>query len=106
MSAIIFCFCSFISWQRSIILASVMFFPSAGPADRAWTGDQRARATANARLERITRFVFVWFFSLYFFFFVFVRCGGPADSVFEKSVSPRSARVPTLRLCRRGGGLR
>lgn len=33
-----------------------------------------ARAKANARLERMRRFVFVWFFMFYSFLFVFVRC--------------------------------
>src|ERR1019366_10564440 len=35
-------------------------------------------------------------------FLFFVRYWRPADNVFEKSVSPRSARVPTLKLRRRG----
>src|ERR1017187_4329681 len=46
-----------------------MVLPSAGSADRAWTGNQMARAKANARLERMTRFVFVWFFMFYCFLF-------------------------------------
>ena len=70
MSSIIFCFCSIISWQRSIILTSIIFFPFEGSADSAWTGDQMATAKANARLERMTRFVFLCFFMLYSFLFV------------------------------------
>src|SRR5450759_5188263 len=65
MSAFTRCFCSFISWQRSIIVAFVMLFPSAGVGDCAWTGDQMARAKANARLERVAKVVFVWFFMFY-----------------------------------------
>src|ERR1017187_9328105 len=62
MSSFMFCFCCFISWQRSIIVAAVTVFPSAGSGDCAWTGDQMARAKTNARLERTARVVFVWFF--------------------------------------------
>src|SRR5664279_5732767 len=62
MSSFMFCFCCFISWQRSIILAAVMVFPSAGSGDCAWTGDQIARAKANARLERVAKVIFVWLF--------------------------------------------
>src|SRR5664280_1523324 len=62
MSSFMFCFCCFISWQRSIILAAVTVFPSAGSGDCAWTGDQMASAKANARPERMARAVFVWFF--------------------------------------------
>src|ERR1035438_2193839 len=62
MSSFSFCFCSFISWQRSIIAAAVGVFSSAVCADCAWTGEQRARAKTNARLEQTTSCVFVWFF--------------------------------------------
>ena len=65
MSAIIFCFCCFISWQRSIMVASMGCLTSAGAVDCAWTGDQMARAKANAKLERIMRREFVWCFMFY-----------------------------------------
>src|SRR5664279_865626 len=71
MSSFMFCFCCFISWQRSIILAAVMVFPSAGSGDCAWTGDQIARAKASARPERTAIVVFVWFFMFFAFVITF-----------------------------------
>jgi hypothetical protein len=67
-------FCSVIAWQRSIILASVTFFPSAGSADRTWTGDQIAKAKASARLEQMTKFLFVWFLMFHSSLYVFRFC--------------------------------
>src|SRR5664279_4418754 len=60
MSSFMSCFCCFIFWQRSIIVAAVMVFPSVGSGDCAWTGEQMARAKAKARLERMAKVVFVW----------------------------------------------
>jgi hypothetical protein len=48
---------------------------------------------AKARLEQ-TRFAIVCFLMFYWFLFVFVGSWRPADSLFAKAVSPRSARVP------------
>jgi hypothetical protein len=51
-----------------IILPSIIVFPSPGAADSAWTENQMAKT--NARLERRTMFVFVWFFMFYCLLFV------------------------------------
>ena len=55
----LFLFLHFVAAFYLFILASLMFFPSAASADHAWNGEQLAKA--NARLERMTRFVIVCF---------------------------------------------
>src|ERR1017187_9677791 len=93
MSSFSFCFCSFISWQRSIIAAAVGVFSSAGSADCARTGEQRARAKTNTRLEQTTRCVFVWFF-------IFCRIPRFPTTCFLSTAAPRLA----LRLSAGGHG--
>src|ERR1019366_6963339 len=94
MSSFSFCFCSFISWQRSIIAAAVGVFSSAVCADCAWTGEQRARAKTNARLEQTTSCVFVW---------VFIFCRFPRFLQRSKSLSTAAPRLD-LRLSTGGRG--
>src|SRR5664279_2948793 len=94
MSSFSFCFCSFISWQRSIIAAAVGVFSSAVCADCAWIGEQRARAKINARLEQTTSCVFVWFF---------IFCSSPR---FPTTLQFLSTAAPRLALRLGTGGSR